>query len=390
MVKPKGDTTMAIIKRKYRSKKQQKPKVFYQAEVFIQGVRIAVKNFSTKREAILWHEEQRHKFTFSPTSLNDQMKFKECVNQFWEDVQDRTLKSTHQSYEYRLENYLRIGPLRDIKMSEIKGFHVVEWIQWLKKQPTAKNKRRKSFVKELGLLKNILNWYKNFLNEDFNVPVTKKHKQMCIFKPNAPRRPDYFIKPEDARKWVEWLREHRSNPVYWRLASFMLLTGARVGEACGMKWETVDLKQGVARVIRRVRWDQWTKSPFLEDITKTSQSARILVLPKKLQEILLQMKKESVNDLVFTDNEGKPLRYNAVQSAFNDGFMALKLPWRSTHICRHTYATMALMGTKNLSAVQASLGHSQQRMTQRYAKAVALLSSDIGEKTSAILFDTAE
>ena len=380
---------MAIIKRKYRSKKQQKPKVFYQAEVFIKGVRIAVKNFSTRREATLWHEEQRHKFTSSPTSLNDQMKFKECVNQFWKDVQDRTLKSTHQSYEYRLENYLRMDPLGDVKMSEIKGFRIVEWVQWLKQQPTAKNKRRKSFVKELGLLKNVLNWYKNFLNEDFNVPVTKKHKQMCVFKPNTPRRPDYFIKPEDARRWVEWLKDHRSNPVYWRLASFMLLTGARVGEACGMKWEAVDFKQGVARVVRRVRWDQWTKNPFLEDITKTSQSARILVLSKKLQEILLQMKKESMNDLVFTDNEGKPLRYNAVQSSYNHGFMAVNLPLSSTHICRHTYATMALMGTKNLSAVQASLGHSQQRMTQRYAKAVALLSSDIGEKTSAILFDTA-
>ena len=381
---------MAIIKRKYRSKKQQKPKVFYQAEVFIKGVRIAVKNFPTRREATLWHEEQRYKFTFSPASLNDQMRFKECVNQFWKDIQDRTLKSTHQSYEYRLEHYLRMGPLGDIKMSEIKGFHIVEWVQWLKEQPTAKNKRRKSFVKELGLLKNVLNWYKNFLNEDFNVPVTKKHKQICVFKPNAPRRPDYFIQPEDARRWVEWLKEHRSNPVYWRLASFMLLTGARVGEACGMRWEAIDFKQGVARVVRRVRWDQWTKKPFLEDITKTSQSARILVLPKKLQDILLQMKKESMNDLVFTDNEGKPLRYNAVQSSYNHGFMALNLPWRSTHICRHTYATMALMGTKNLSAVQASLGHSQQRMTQRYAKAIALLSSDIGEKTSAILFDTAE
>ena len=213
---------------------------------------------------------------------------------------------------------------------------------------------------------------------------------MCIFKPNAPRRPDYFIQPEDARKWIEWLKEHRSNPTYWRLASFMLLTGARVGEACGMKWDAIDLQQGVARVIRRVRWDQWTKFPFLEEITKTSQSARIIVLPQKLQDILLQMQKESVNDFVFTDKEGRLLKYNAVQSSFNHGFMALELPWRSTHICRHTYATMALMGTKNLSAVQASLGHSQQRMTQRYAKAIALLSSDIGERTSAILFNTAK
>ncbi len=380
---------MGIIKRRYRTKKQQKPVIFYRAEVYVKGVRVSAQTFSTKRDAVLWHEKEKQKFTLSPTSLNDKMKFRDCISQFWKDVQDRTLKSTHQSYEFRIQHYLYSGPLENMKMSEIKGFHIVEWIQWLKQHPTAKNKRRKSFVKELGLLKNVLNWYKNFLNENFNVPVTKKHKQMCIFKPNAPRRPDYFIKPEDARKWIEWLKEHRSNPVYWKLASFMLLTGARVGEACGMKWEAVDLEQGVARVIRRVRWDQWTKNPFLEDVTKTSQSTRIIILPQKLQNILLQMKKDSVNESVFTDSEGQLLKYNAVQSAFNYGFIALGLPWRSTHICRHTYATMALMGTKNLSAVQASLGHSQQRMTQRYAKAIALLSSDIGEKTSAILFNTA-
>ena len=98
------------------------------------------------------------------------------------------------------------------------------------------------------------------------------------------------------------------------------------------------------------------------------------------------MKKERLNDIVFTDQEGKLLKYNAVQSAFNHGFTALNLPWRSTHICRHTYATIALMTTKNLSAVQASLGHTEQRTTQQYAKTVALLSSDVAEQTASAIF----
>ena len=67
---------MAIIKRKYRTKKHQKPVIFYQAEVFVKGVRVSMKSFSTRKDAIFWHEQERHKFSFSPTSLNDRMSFK--------------------------------------------------------------------------------------------------------------------------------------------------------------------------------------------------------------------------------------------------------------------------------------------------------------------------
>ena len=111
---------------------------------------------------------------------------------------------------------------------------------------------------------------------------------------------------------------------------------------------------------------------------------------ERLTNILREMKNEAQNDLVFIDSKGELIKYNAIQSAFNAGFTALKLPWRSTHICRHTYATVALMTTKNLSAVQASLGHTEVRMTQRYAKTVALLSSETGEKTFSALFKNSQ
>ena len=376
---------MAIIKRQYRKKNQQKSVIFYRAEVYIKGVRISAKTFSTKRDAIFWQEREKQKFTLSPTSLNDRMLFKDCTVKFWQSIQSQMTKSTLQTYERRLDYFYK-SPLADVKMSEFKGIHIVEWIEWLKKHPTRKNKIRKSFFQEVKLLSTILNWYRNFINEDFNVPITKKHRQMSLFKPNAPRRPDYFIEPQDAKRWVEWLKNHRSNPVYWKLACFMLLTGARVSEACGLNWSEVNLEKGFVCIIRRVRWDQRTKQPFLEEVTKTSQSARVLMLPKKLKDIFRGMKKETLSDLVFTNQKGELLKYNAIQSSFNAGFVALKLPWRSTHICRHTFATIALMETKNLSAVQASLGHTEVRMTQKYAKTVALLSSDTGEKTASAIF----
>ena len=166
----------------------------------------------------------------------------------------------------------------------------------------------------------------------------------------------------------------------------MLSAGARVGEACGLKWEEIDLEKGIARVIRQVRWDHFTRRSVLENVTKTACSARLLMLAEKLKVILREVKESAENDLVFTDSKAELIKYNAIQSAFNAGFMALNLPWRSTHICRYTYATVALMTTKNLSAVQASLGHTEIRMTQRYAKTVALLSPEMGEKTFFVLF----
>ena len=229
-------------------------------------------------------------------------------------------------------------------------------------------------------------WASFEINEDFNVPVTKKHRQFCFLRPKTPRRPDYFIQPVDAKKWVEWLKAKRSNPVYWRIATFMLLTGTRVSEACGLKWDAVDLEKSMVRIVRRVSWDKINKIPSLDNVTKTANSARLLILPKRLQALLEQMKKETESDLVFADSKGELLKYNAIQSAFNAGFEALNLPWRFTHICRHTFATLALMETKNLSAVQASLGHTEQKTTQVYAKTVALLSSETGEKTASVIF----
>ncbi len=46
---------------------------------------------------------------------------------------------------------------------------------------------------------------------------------------------------------------------------------------------------------------------------------------------------------------------------------------------------MMLLATWSLSAVQANLGHRNQRVTERYAKAVAALRSTDADKTAAII-----
>ena len=41
---------------------------------------------------------------------------------------------------------------------------------------------------------------------------------------------------------------------------------------------------------------------------------------------------------------------------------------------------------RQMTGLRPSLGHTQQRMTQKYAKTIALLSSETGEKTASAIF----
>lgn len=375
---------MAIIK-KYKIRNRKK-KIIYQAQVYVRGMRLNYKSFNTKAEAVIWHEEQKKLLTNDPILFEtnkSEMFFSDCFKKYQEEALPLLKRTSRETYESQFR-YFTKGPLSHIKMKEFKAQIVYNWISWLKKHKTSKSPKRKTFLKELKLLHTILYWYRNFVDEDFNVPITKRHRQLCFYKPVPPRRPDYYARPEELRAFVKWLREHRSNPVYWKLALFMILTGARVSEACGLCWSSVDLKRGQARIIQRMSWDYNTKKPYLERTTKTETSVRILLLSNELIKVLREMEKESQNEmgLLFTDRKGEALRYNAIQSSFNAGFMALKLPWRSTHILRHSYATGALMATKNISAVQATLGHASSKMTERYAKVIALLDKKVVEKTT--------
>ncbi len=364
--------------------KNGKKTVQYRAEVYVRGARLDGKIFDTKAAAFSWHDQRKAALTNDPRARAEagKMHFLSCIDEFMAYAKTNVRPQTLQVYENRLP-YLRDTMLAKVRVTDISSEIVDLWLDELIAHPTAKNPGRKTFDKEIEILSNVLNWYREYKNEAFVIPITSRHREKAIYKEVIPRRPDYFARPEEIREWIEWLKVHRSNPVYWRLATFLVLTGCRVGEACALKWDTIDFKMKLARVVRTVYWDHKSKQPVLTNTTKTQGSNRIVALPDDLLTMLEEMKKEG-NEFVFPGKNGNPLRYNAIQSAFNAGFTALKLPWRSTHICRHTFATISLLATDSLSGVQAALGHTKQSMTERYAKIVSMMNSGNAEKTSSL------
>jgi integrase len=382
---------MAITKRT-RKLKNGKRKTVYTAEVYIRGQRQTSRTFENKSEAYSWHDRKKSELETGNKKI--EYKFSDVLELYQKQAGSKLRRSSQQSRATRLP-YLESPVLSGIQMKEFRAESIDRWIDWLLKHPTKDNPGRKSFKHELKYLAVVLNWYRNDIDAEFSVPILKRHRRRVHFKNVSERRSDYFVRPEDIQEWIIWLKDHRQ-PVYPRLALFMVLTGIRVGEATGLLWDAIDLRHKNAQIFRTVSWDHSTREPYLMNSTKTKESTRVVILPEVLVDVLRVMKAEALKEVgsdkkkllrtpLFQSRAGKLLKYNAIQSAFNAGFRALELPWRSTHICRHTFATLALFATKDMASVQASLGHRSIQVTEKYAKAVALLSHDNAEKTADVI-----
>lgn len=304
-----------------------------------------------------------------------------CIQLYYKNHLSGLKKSTQQSVKAKSTYFLN-SPISNLPIKQVSAQKIDLWLEWLKAHKTAKNKSRHSFSRELNILHAILNWYKNYIDESFTVPILKRHKVLCKYKPPVYRRSDYFARPEELHLWITYLRKKKKDPVYWRLAQLMVLTGLRVGEASALVWSDLDFKKKTLNITKTLGWDYHTKEPYLTLSPKNPSSIRQIYLPSILIKILKKIKIEQKTfpvDHIFYNNKKKLLKYNLIQTHFNTAFKACHLPWKSTHICRHSYATMALMATKNLTVVQACLGHNSQKSTEKYAKIISLINTNVAE-----------
>ena len=132
----------------------------------------------------------------------------------------------------------------------------------------------------------------------------------------------------------------------------LLLSGARRGEVMNLRWESLDLREGV-----------WTKPKAL---TKQRKSHR-LPLSAPLRALLAERLKhrEGEAEYVFPGRQGKPredLKYAWKRICRKAGIAGLRI-----HDLRHSHASFLVSAGFSLPTIGALLGHSQPSTTARYA-----------------------
>lgn len=153
-----------------------------------------------------------------------------------------------------------------------------------------------------------------------------------------------------------------------------LLCGLRQGEALGLRWQDIDLVNGVIEVRNQI---QMIEGKLQLTRLKTERSRRSLVLTSgsleslKLHKKLVEELRSGYgsqwkeNDLVFPASDGSPKQATI---DFNDWKRALRLcgiAKRRLHDARHTAATLMYGQGVGIEVISRALGHSSSAITSK-------------------------
>lgn len=360
------------------------------------------KVFETETEAEAWLAEINHEINTGAVVEPSEMSLRQYLQKWLDTYGETHLKSnTRDRYRQGIETHIlpKLGdtPLKDLTPMAIDSLYTYLLTEGRKDDKdgglspaTVKNAVHSPLRRALHMAVE-----KGLLNQNPADAV------------EAPQPDDKEMKTltgPQVQTFLKVAREtSRLSPIY----HLALLTGMRRGELLGLRWKDVDLSEGRLTVNQNLI--QKSDNEILFTSPKTKGSRRTLHLPPPAVRVLREQRerqddlKDKVGDdawkdergLVFTANNGAPLRPRNLYRDFKKLLDRTDLPDITFHDLRHTCATLLLEQNEHPKVVQKMLGHEsiqttldtyshvsdelQQRASQRLAAAVMGTPQDQGQ-----------
>ncbi len=198
-------------------------------------------------------------------------------------------------------------------------------------------------------------------------PVSK------VKKPKNDNKRIRFLSPQEAEKLLNELKKH-SRDVY-EMAYLSLYTGMRFGEIANLKWQDIDLENGIINI----------KDP-------KNQICRVAYITESIKALLLKKQKKeqtaNQNDLLFKNTNGNKITkisntfFRVVNKlGFNDG---VNDPRDKVvfHTLRHTFASWLAINGTPIYTIKELMGHKTLTMTERYSHLIPDVKRDAVEELS--------
>jgi integrase len=156
----------------------------------------------------------------------------------------------------------------------------------------------------------------------------------------------------------------QSNFTFKNLGIYICLSaGIRIGEVCALKWQDIDIANGVIKVKRTIQRiytseEGRRKTELFIDTPKTKNSLREIPISKELLRMLRPVKK-IVNDSFFVlTNDIKPTEPRTYRCYYVKLMTQLEIPHLKFHGLRHSFATRCIESKCDYKTVSVLLGHS--------------------------------
>ena len=244
--------------------------------------------------------------------------------------------------------------------------HVESWLQWLHARDLAACTR----VHAIQHVRAYLEW----LEEEHLLPVPAPE---LVRGSDLPKLPKYLPRPVPPDIDAVLQRRFKSSRcVYQRGLLLMRRTGLRIGELMMLPFQCL-------------RTDH-AGNLFLKVPLGKLATERLVPLDPKTAGLVSRLRREGPRkrSLLLVTSTGRKTRYDLYRQALSDACRGLTFAEpMTTHRLRHTYATSLLGAGMSLPSVMRLLGHSDYRMTLRYA---AITDSTVVAEFAAALAHNAE
>lgn len=144
-----------------------------------------------------------------------------------------------------------------------------------------------------------------------------------------------------------------------------LYSGLRAGELCGLKWDAVDLVEGIISILAK---RNYVRGQFVDP--KSEKSKRKVIIPPEMVNDLAQLKENTGgedHDFVF-NIDGQPIDWiKFLHGPWKRAIKAAGLENVTPHHLRHSYTSILLanLGAKEIAFISEQLGHGSIDITLR-------------------------
>lgn len=249
---------------------------------------------------------------------------------------------------------LRPYPIAEMKISEIKLYHIQDYINQLVDAGYAYTtiaKQRLIVTAPLRYAYNI-----ELLDRDCTGGVVMPHRELV-------KKDGQVVESltEDEQEAILSVLRGDTRPIS-AIIEFMMETGLRVGEAQALQWSDVDMRKKCIHICKTVLNGKYESRNVVQQNPKTRSSVRTIPVSTRAIEILKEQNGLHSGNFVFSDSD-EPMSYNRIRKRFQRVCDKAGLERHGLHVLRHTFATNCYHNGCDVKILSKLLGHASTSIT---------------------------